>query len=198
MRERVLNVVQESLRVKERFFRENLDAILEIVHLITRTLRRGDKILIFGNGGSAADAQHIAAEFVNRYLLDRAPLSAIALTTDTSILTSISNDVDFSLVFARQIEALGRKDDIAWGLSTSGRSPNVIEGLRKAKEMEMATIALTGQDGGEALEIADYGLNVSSTSTPRIQETHITLGHILCELVESELFASGGGGEKGI
>ncbi|MBW2038878.1 MAG: D-sedoheptulose 7-phosphate isomerase [Deltaproteobacteria bacterium] len=190
--------MQEGLKVQERFFRENLDTIAETAHFITRTLRQGNKILIFGNGGSAADAQHIAAEFVNRYLLDRTPLPAIALTTDTSILTSISNDVDFSLVFARQIEALGRKDDIAWGISTSGRSPNVIEGLRKAKEMEMATIAFTGQDGGKALRIADYGLNVNSTSTPRIQETHIAVGHILCELVEGELFAPGGGGEKGI
>ncbi|UCC66745.1 MAG: D-sedoheptulose 7-phosphate isomerase [Deltaproteobacteria bacterium] len=198
MQQKILHLVQESLKVKERFFRENLDAILEIAHLITSTLRRRDKILLFGNGGSAADAQHIAAEFVNRYLLDRAPLPAIALTTDTSILTSISNDVDFSLVFARQIEALGRKGDIAWGISTSGRSPNVIEGLRKAKEMGLVTIAFTGQDGGEVLRIADYGLNVGSNSTPRIQEVHITVGHILCELVEDELFSSGGGGEKGI
>ncbi|RLB05805.1 MAG: phosphoheptose isomerase [Deltaproteobacteria bacterium] len=191
MQQKVIRLVQESLKVKERFFRENLDAITEVAHLIAKVLRRGNKILIFGNGGSAADAQHIAAEFVNRYLIDRAPLPAIALTTDTSILTSISNDADFSLVFARQIEALGRKDDIAWGISTSGKSPNVIKGLRKAKEMEMVTIAFTGQDGGEVLRIADYGLNVDSPSIPRIQETHITLGHIICELVEEELFHSG-------
>ena len=188
MQQKVIRLVQESLKVKERFFRENLDAIMEVAHLIAKVLRRGNKILIFGNGGSAADAQHIAAEFVNRYLIDRAPLPAIALTTDTSILTSISNDADFSLVFARQIEALGRKNDIAWGISTSGESPNVIKGLRKAKEMEMVTIAFTGQDGGEVLRIADYGLNVDSPSIPRIQETHITLGHIICELVEEELF----------
>jgi len=191
LQQKVIRLVQESLKVKERFFRENLDAITEVAHLIAKVLRRGNKILIFGNGGSAADAQHIAAEFVNRYLIDRAPLPAIALTTDTSILTSISNDADFSLVFARQIEALGRKDDIAWGISTSGKSPNVIKGLRKAKEMEMVTIAFTGQDGGEVLRIADYGLNVDSPSIPRIQETHITLGHIICELVEEELFHSG-------
>ena len=198
MRQTVMRLVEESLKTKERFFRENLDAVLEIARLITASIRKGNKVLIFGNGGSAADAQHIAAEFVNRYLLVRAPLPAIALTTDTSILTSIGNDVDFSLIFSRQIEALGTKDDIAWAISTSGRSPNVIEGLRKAKEMEMATIAFTGQDGGEALRIADYGLNVKSASVPRIQETHITLGHIICELVEGELFTSGRNGEKGV
>lgn len=198
MREKILHVVQESLRAKEDFFRDNVDTIVEVAHLITRTLRQGNKILIFGNGGSAADAQHIAAEFVNRYLFDRAPLPALALTTDTSILTSISNDADFSLVFARQIEALGQKGDIAWGISTSGRSPNVIAGLRKAKERGMMTIALTGGDGGEVLAIADYGLNVDSTSTPRIQEVHITVGHILCELVEGEFFAKGGAGGTGI
>ena len=198
MRQTVMRLVEESLKTKERFFRENLDAVLEIARLITASIRKGNKVLIFGNGGSAADAQHIAAEFVNRYLLVRAPLPAIALTTDTSILTSIGNDVDFSLIFSRQIEALGTKDDIAWAISTSGRSANVVEGLRKAKELEMATIAFTGQDGGEALRIADYGLNVKSASVPRIQETHITLGHIICELVEGELFTSGRNGEKGV
>lgn len=192
MRETVLNLAQESLRVKERFFQENADAIAEIALLIEETFRQGKKILIFGNGGSAADAQHIAAEFVNRFLFDRAPLPAIALTTDSSIVTSIGNDADFSLIFARQIEALGRTGDIAWGITTSGRSPNVIEGFRKAKEMGMITIAFTGNDGGEALRMADQGLNVASTSTPRVQEAHITASHIICELVERELFPSGG------
>jgi D-sedoheptulose 7-phosphate isomerase len=191
LKEAVLNLALESLRVKERFFQENADAIGEIARLIQGVFRRGNKILIFGNGGSAADAQHIAAEFVNRFLFDRAPLPAIALTTDTSVVTSISNDADFSLIFSRQIEALGRKGDIAWGITTSGRSPNVLEGLRKAKAIGMETIAFTGNDGGEALRMADYGLNVNSTSTPRIQETHITVCHIICELVERELFPTG-------
>lgn len=195
MREKVLRLVEESLRVKEQFFRDNVDALLEIVHLICRTLRQGNKILIFGNGGSAADAQHIAAEFVNRYLLERSPLPAIALTTDTSILTSISNDVSFSQVFARQIAALGQEHDIAWGISTSGKSPNVIEGLRTAERLGLVTVVFTGQDGGEMLQIADHALHVNATSTPRIQEAHITAGHIICELVERELFYSGGGGE---
>jgi len=192
LKETVLHLAQESLQIKERFFRDNADTIVEIVHGITDALRQGNKILIFGNGGSAADSQHIAAEFVNRFLFDRAPLPAIALTTDTSILTSISNDADFSLIFSRQIEALGHRGDIAWGITTSGRSPNVIEGFRKAKEMGITTIAFTGNDGGEALKMANYGLNVNSTSTPRIQETHITASHIICELVERELFPAGG------
>jgi D-sedoheptulose 7-phosphate isomerase len=192
LREVVRQVAQESLRVKERFFRENEDAIVKISLLVGEAFRRGNKILIFGNGGSAADAQHIAAEFVNRFLVDRTPLPAIALTTDTSVLTSIGNDADFSLIFSRQIEALGGKGDIAWGITTSGKSPNVIEGFRKAEEMGMTTIAFTGKDGGAALRMADHGLNCTSTSTPRIQEAHITAGHIICELVERELFPTGG------
>lgn len=192
MREKILQAAQESSQLKEQFFRDNVNAVMEIVRFITETLRRRNKILIFGNGGSAADAQHIAAEFVNRFLYNRAPLSAIALTTDTSILTSISNDMDFSQIFARQIEALGRTGDIAWGITTSGTSPNMIEGFRKAAEMGMKTIALTGKDGGEVLRMADYALNVDSSHTPRIQEVHITVSHIICELVESEIFPSGG------
>jgi D-sedoheptulose 7-phosphate isomerase len=198
VREKILQAAQESSRVKEHFFRENIDAIVEIIHAIRDSLRRGNKILIFGNGGSAADAQHIAAEFVNRFLFERTPLPAIALTTDSSILTSIGNDADFSLIFSRQIEALGRKGDIAWGITTSGRSPNVLEGFRKAKKMGMVVLALTGNDGGEALRMADYGLNVNSISTPRIQETHITVCHIICEFVERELFQSRGASEADI
>jgi D-sedoheptulose 7-phosphate isomerase len=185
-------LAQEGQRVKELFFRENADAIVEIVLLIGETFRRHNKIFLFGNGGSAADAQHIAAEFVNRFLFDRAPLPAIALTTDTSILTSIGNDADFASIFSRQLEALGNKGDIAWGITTSGKSPNVIEGLRKAREIGMTTLAFTGKDGGEALRLADHGLNCASNSTPRIQEAHIAAGHIICELVERELFPSGG------
>ena len=198
MRETILQLAKDSVRVKELFFQENVDAIVKIVHLIVDTFRRGNKILIFGNGGSAADAQHIAAEFVNRFLFDRPPLPAIALTTDPSVVTSIGNDAGFSLIFVRQIEAIGRKADIAWGITTSGRSPNVLAGFRKAKEQGMVTIAFTGKDGGEALHMADYGLNVKATSAPRIQETHITAGHIICELVERELFPRGDGSETKI
>ena len=154
MREKILQAAQESSQLKEQFFRDNVDAIAEIVRFITETLRRGKKLLIFGNGGSAADAQHIAAEFVNRFFFDRGPLPAIALTTDTSILTSISNDMGFAQVFARQIEALGGKGDIAWGITTSGTSPNIIEGFRKAADMGMKTIALTGKDDGRILQLS--------------------------------------------
>jgi D-sedoheptulose 7-phosphate isomerase len=198
LRETVLQLAKDSVRVKERFFQENVDAIVTIVNLIADTFRRGNKILIFGNGGSAADAQHIAAEFVNRFLFDRAPLPVIALTTDPSVVTSIGNDTDFSLIFDRQIEAIGRKADIAWGITTSGRSLNVLAGFRKAKKQGMVTIVFTGKDGGEALQMADYGLHVNDTSAPRIQETHITAGHIICELVERELFPRGDGGETKI
>ncbi len=195
LKDEVLNLAQESQRVMARFFQEHVDAVVEIAHLIEEAFRQGNKILIFGNGGSAADAQHIAAEFVNRFLFDRPPLPAVALTTDTSILTSIGNDADFSLIFARQIEALGRKGDIAWGITTSGQSANVLEAFRKAKEMDMISIAFTGKDGGKASQMADYGINVDSTSTPRIQETHITVSHIICELVERRLFPKGGSHE---
>jgi len=198
LKEAVLRLVQDSVAVKERFFQENVEIVIKLVHCIVDTFRGGNKILIFGNGGSAADAQHIAAEFVNRFLFDRPPLPAIALTTDSSVVTSIGNDADFSLIFARQIEAIGRKADIAWGITTSGTSPNVLAGFRQAKEQGMVTIAFTGKDGGAALQLADYGLHVDAISTPRIQETHITAGHIICELVERELFPRGDGGEAKI
>jgi D-sedoheptulose 7-phosphate isomerase len=198
LKEAVLRLVQDSVAVKERFFQENVETLITLVHCIVDTFRRGNKILIFGNGGSAADAQHIAAEFVNRFLFDRPPLPAIALTTDSSVVTSIGNDADFSLIFARQIEAIGRKADIAWGITTSGQSPNVLAGFRQAKEQGMVTVAFTGKDGGSALRLADYGLHVNAMSTPRIQETHITAGHIICELVERELFPRGDGSEAKI
>jgi D-sedoheptulose 7-phosphate isomerase len=187
-------LVEESLKIKKRFFLENADAVAGAVHAVVQTIRRHNKIMIFGNGGSAADAQHIAAEFVNRYLLKRPGLPALALTTDTSILTSVTNDEAFKEVFARQIEALGNNGDLAWGITTSGDSANVVEGLRTARKMGMTTLVLTGRDGGKAANIADHVLTVAATSTPRIQETHMTAAHIICELVERELFSSGGGG----
>ena len=145
------------------------------------------KVLIFGNGGSAADAQHIAAEFVNRFGIERPPLAAIALTTDTSILTSIGNDYRFDDIFSKQIHALGKKSDVAWAISTSGNSSNVLKGIEAAGEKEMATIAMTGR-GGRLAAMADLSLTVMSDSTARIQETHLIMAHILCELVERILF----------
>ena len=180
--------VKESTEVKMRFFKENLSRFLEVVNLVSRAFEGGNKVFLFGNGGSAADAQHIAAEFVNRYVIDRPPLPAISLTTDTSILTSISNDLAFSEVFSRQLKALGKDGDIAIGISTSGSSANIIKAFEAAREMGMKTVALAGNDGGALAKIADISLVVSSTSTPRIQEAHILIGHILCEMVEHQLF----------
>lgn len=179
---------KESGEVKNRFLKENLSRLLDTVKLISHTFEAGNKLFFFGNGGSAADAQHLAAEFINRYVMDRPPLPAIALTTDTSILTSISNDFAFNEVFAKQIRALGQKGDVAIGISTSGTSANIIKAFEVAKEMEIKTVALTGNDGGVLAKMADITLIVSSTSTPRIQETHILVGHILCEMVEHYLF----------
>jgi len=179
---------KESVEVKTRFLKENLPQLLDAIKLIAHAFESGSKLFLFGNGGSAADAQHLAAEFVNRYLMDRPPLPAIALTTDTSILTSVSNDLTFDEIFAKQLRALGRKGDVAIGISTSGNAANVIKGIEVAKEMGMKTVALTGHDGGGVAKVADISLIVSSTSTPRIQETHILIGHILCEMVEHQLF----------
>ncbi len=186
------NIIQkrfkESIEVKNRFLKENLPRLLDVVKLISHCFEMGNKLFFFGNGGSAADAQHLAAEFVNRYIMDRPPLPAIALTTDASILTSVANDFSFSEVFAKQLKALGKEGDIAVGISTSGTSPNIIKAFEVAKEMGMKTVALTGNDGGALAKVADYSLIVPSSSTPRIQEVHILIGHILCELVEHYLF----------
>jgi len=179
---------KESSEVKARFLKENLPKLLEVIKLISHTFEAGNKVFFFGNGGSAADAQHFAAEFVNRYIMDRPPLPAIALTTDTSILTSISNDMAFSDIFSRQLKALGKEGDVAVGISTSGNSSNVIKAFEAAKEMGMKTVVLAGNDGGVLAKIADISLVVSSSSTPRVQETHILVGHLLCEMVEHQLF----------
>jgi len=179
---------KESAEVKTRFLKENLSKLLDVVRLISLTFEAGNKIFLFGNGGSAADAQHLAAEFVNRYTMDRPPLPAIALTTDTSILTSVSNDMGFDEIFAKQLRALGKEGDVAIGISTSGNSSNVVKAFEVAQEMGMKTVAFTGNDGGMLAKMANISLAVPSTSTPRIQEAHILIGHILCEMVEHQLF----------
>jgi D-sedoheptulose 7-phosphate isomerase len=184
----ILKRFKESSEVKNRFLRESLPKLLDVIKLISHTFEAGNKLFFFGNGGSAADAQHLAAEFVNRYVMDRPPLPAIALTTDASILTSVSNDFAFNEIFAKQIRALGKEKDVAIGITTSGNSPNVVKAFEVAKEMGMKTIAFTGNDGGVVAKMADFPLIVPSTSTPRIQEAHILIGHILCEMVEHYLF----------
>jgi D-sedoheptulose 7-phosphate isomerase len=183
----ILNILEDSVAVKDRSIRQNLDLIKAAAERLTECIIAGHKLLIFGNGGSAADSQHIAAEFVNRFRIERPPLGAIALTTDTSILTSIGNDYHFDDIFSKQIKALGNTNDIAWGISTSGNSPNVLEGIKAGKEIGMFTLGMTGR-GGELTSRADLVFTVDSDSTARIQETHITIAHILCELVDRTLF----------
>ncbi len=164
--------------------------IVEAAFMMTSCLRSGGKLLFFGNGGSAADAQHIAAEFVGRFVAERRGLPAMALTTDSSILTAVGNDYGFERIFARQIEALGRPNDVAIGISTSGNSPNVLEGIKEAKKFHLKTVGLSGNDGGKLAKVVDLAITVASTSTARIQECHIAIGHLFCELVEAELIES--------
>jgi D-sedoheptulose 7-phosphate isomerase len=186
MKERVEDIFRESVRVKEAACASNRDKIVETVKLLTKALKKGRKIFFFGNGGSAADSQHIAAEFIGRFQKERRSLPAVALTTDTSILTAIGNDYGFDKVFARQIEGLGEKGDVAFGISTSGHSPNVVEGIKKAKGMGLTTVSLTGHDGGALAKLTDISLIVPSKSTARIQESHICVAHAICELVEDQ------------
>jgi len=188
VQDHIVKIFKESGRVKENFLNENLGKLSDVIEAITAALKSGNKILIFGNGGSAADAQHIAAEFVNRFTIERPPLPAIALTTDTSIITSIGNDYDFAEIFSKQIRAIGQAGDIAWGISTSGNSPNVIKGLETAKKMGLITLAFTGKDGGAIAKMADFSIHVSASHTARVQETHITASHAICELVDIKLF----------
>lgn len=188
MIERIRQIARESIEAKTAFFDANAEAVVRAAEMIIGSLRAGGKVLVFGNGGSAADAQHIAAELVNRLNYDHPPIPAIALTTDSSILTSIGNDSSFEKVFERQIRALGRKGDVALAISTSGNSPNVLRAVEAARELGVTTIALAGRDGGKLAMLAELVLVVNADSTQRIQETHITIAHILCELVEDALF----------
>ena len=187
MRERIKDILLESIQVKEELLRVGIGEIVEITNLILECLKKDGKVMIFGNGGSASDSQHIAAELVGRFKKDRTALAAIALTTNTSILTSLANDYGYEIVFAKQIEALGQKNDIAIGLSTSGKAKNVLLGIKQAKKMGLKTVSLTGGDGGELAKLADASLVVPSAVTARIQEAHITIGHIICEIIEQTL-----------
>ena len=180
--------VNESLRVKTQFFEENKESIVHTAETIAHLLRNGRKVLFFGNGGSAADAQHLAAELVGRFGPDRSSLRAISLSTDTSILTALANDYGYDKVFARQIEALGQAGDAALAISTSGNSPNVIAAIDVARSKGLFTVGFTGETGGKMKDRVEVLFCVPSRQTSRIQETHILLGHILCELVDRQLF----------
>ena len=188
MKEFIAEKLKSSISAKEQFAARHTDDIISLAQLIADILRNGNKVLIFGNGGSAADAQHMAAEFVNRFMINRPPLAAIALTTDTSNITSIGNDFSFDDIFLKQVQALGKKGDLAVGISTSGNSPNVVKAIETAKEMEMHTAVLTGGSGGVLGGIADIALNVPVDVTPHIQETHVWVEHLLCWMVDDILF----------
>ena len=180
--------IAESLRVKSSFIIENKDRIAQTAEKIASGLRNGRKVLFFGNGGSAADAQHLAAELVGRFGPDRSPLAGISLSTDTSILTALANDYGYEKIFSRQIEALGNPGDIAVAISTSGNSPNILAAIDSARTKGLFTVGFTGETGGKMKDGVDVLFRVPSRNTPRIQETHLLLGHILCDLVDRELF----------
>lgn len=184
----IQKALRESVKVKEDFIKENMTKLIFFADKIVLALTSDRKLLLCGNGGSAADAQHIAAEFINRYELERPPLPAIALTTDTSIITSVGNDYSFDEIFSKQVKALGVEGDVLLALSTSGNSANVIEAVKAARSQGIYTVGLTGGKGGQLASLADMSMVVKSNITARIQETHILVGHIICELVDYILF----------
>lgn len=186
MNKKIEAVITESVRIKEAVCKSQAGNIEKAASLITGALKSGGKLLVFGNGGSAADSQHIVAELVGRFKKERKALAAVALTTNTSILTAIANDYSYDATFSRQIEALGRKGDVALGLSTSGNSANVIGAMKKAKTLGLVTIALIGGEGGKLKGICDLEIIIPSKDTPRIQESQAMIGHVICELVEDE------------
>ena len=184
MKHRIEQILKESITVKQELMAQQAANIERAAEIIISSLKKGGKVILFGNGGSAADSQHIAAEFIGRFKKERKALAAIALTTNTSVLTAIANDYGYQQVFKRQIEALADKNDVAIAISTSGNAENVIEAVKMANKINLPTIALTGCNGGQLSKIAKLSIIVPSQSTPRIQESHIAIGHILCELAE--------------
>ncbi|MBW2116719.1 MAG: D-sedoheptulose 7-phosphate isomerase [Deltaproteobacteria bacterium] len=188
MKEIIKKELADSLKVKETFIRENVEDLILLAERIALAFTGDCKLLICGNGGSAADAQHIAAEFVNRYTFERPPLPAMALTTDTSVITSIGNDYSFDDIFSKQVKALGMEGDILLSISTSGNSKNVLSAARDARSQGMYTAGFIGYDGGKLAKMVDMALVVESNATPRIQEAHILAGHIICRLVDYIIF----------
>ena len=188
MKEKILKAFEESISVKQQFIKDNLDMVFEVSKLLSDTFNRGNKLILFGNGGSASDASHIAGEFVNRFKKERPGLPAISLNTDVAVMTAIANDYDFSEIFSRQLKVLAQDGDVAIAISTSGNSPNILKAVDTAKRKKLKIIAFTGAKGDKLAAKANYAFVVPSSNTPRIQETHITLGHILCQMVEEILF----------
>ena len=191
MNDFITQAFEDSIQAKKTFLKENLDNLIAVIDRIAQALANGNKLLLFGNGGSAADAQHIAAEFVNRFRIERPPLPALALTTDTSAITSIANDYDYKEIFAKQVQALGKEGDVALAISTSGNAANVLAAVDACKKLKITTVGLTGGDGGKLSKRTDFLLRVSATkSTARIQETHILVAHVICEMIDQKLFPS--------
>lgn len=188
MEEKILKAFEESISIKDKFVKGNVATIVEASKMIAQAFHEGKKLLLVGNGGSATDASHIAAEFVNRFKKDRPGLPAIALTTDLAVITSIANDYDYSEIFARQLKSLSEEGDVVIALSTSGNSANILKAMDVAKRKKLRTIACTGSRGEKFASRAEISFIVPSDNTPRIQETHITLGHVLCQMVEEILF----------
>lgn len=180
--------IEENIDTAKGIIEESLDVILFAANKLVASMRKGNKLLLCGNGGSAADSQHIAAEFINRFKKERIPLPALALTTDTSVLTSISNDYDYKLCFSKQVLAIGQKGDVLIGISTSGNAANVLNAVSAAKKKGIYTIGLTGDGGGKLKDCVNLCIRVPSHDTPRIQEAHILIGHLICDIVERELF----------
>jgi D-sedoheptulose 7-phosphate isomerase len=190
--EKITETIQQSIEVKQAILRDAtlLGTIEQVAGAITRSLQEDKKVLFCGNGGSAADAQHLAAEFSGRFYKDRQPLYAEALHCNSSYLTAVGNDYGYDQVYARMLQGIGRHGDVLVGISTSGNSANILEAIRAAKEKGMIVVSMTGDTGGKMKENSDYLINIPSTDTPRIQESHITVGHIICEIVENNLFGT--------
>lgn len=188
MKEKIKRLITDSIKVKEEILKENLDVIENVIKVIIDSYKKNKKVVIFGNGGSAADAQHFATELVCRFEKDRKSLNAIALTTNTSMLTAIGNDYGFDKVFSRQIESIVDENDVAIGISTSGNSKNVLIAIEQAKKQKAITVGWTGKTGGKLKDIVDYCICIPSNNTARIQEGHVLLIHIICSLIEEELF----------
>ena len=195
MKNYLRNEITASIETKQKILNDEalLETIAETAMACVEAYRRGNKTLLAGNGGSAADAQHIAAELVGRYGFDRPSIPSLALTTDTSNLTAIGNDYGYDKVFSRQLEGMGAEGDIFFGISTSGNSLNIINAFESAKAKGITTVALVGKDGGKMAQMADIAIVVPSNATPRIQESHILIGHIICDVIEKELFGDGVG-----